>query len=557
MKNFQNNLYLRVILIFVIFFSIFLFGHLLKQEFWSIDDPYYHAKHSALIAQTGNLTLVEPWMEFHFLNYAPNDPWWGFHLWQAVFIHFFGVFLGVKIASAFLIGLFFAIFYFILKKFSVRHSFIWISLVFISSSYFQYRIFLERPQILGIILLPLFSYFLINPVRNSGEISSAGVIPESNHSKGWRGGISNGVKKKYYAMACLAGIFAILYHLFLSLFFLIFLYYLAEYYQTKKIDLKIFIFTCLGIFAGILIHPNSLNYIYIVFVQFVEILYLRFTGVNLGVGGELYPSSTFNFIFTNFLLFVPFCLAIVLFLSVKKIKENRAMVFYFLVSIFWFFVAFIIARGGDFWVPFGWLFVILVFEEFSQTKEWLDIKNIFCRQVNLKIVGFFFFVFIFFVFILNTTETFFLKTSERNQGLTNQYMADANNWLKNNTPENSIIFYNDWSLWPTMFFNNDYNRYITGIDPTFLYEYDHRLSWIWKNISYYGLYCDKQEACLDISPRDNARLIKMAIKEKFRSDYILLENYKERPFAQFLASDKNDFKKVFNNGGVLIYEIVP
>lgn len=525
MRNLKNNLYLRVILVFAIFFSIFLFGHLLKQEFWSIDDPYYHAKHSALIAQTGNLTLVKPWMEFHFLNYAPNDPWWGFHLWQAIFIHFFGVFLGVKISSAFLIGLFFAVFYFILRKFSVQHPFVWVFLVFISSSYFQYRIFLERPQILGIILLPLFSYFL--------------------------------VKKNYYAMACLAGIFAILYHLFLSLFFLVFLYYLAEYYQTRKIDLKIFIFTCLGILIGILVHPNSLNYIYIVFVQFVEILYLRFTGVDLGVGGELYPSSTFEFIFSNFLLFIPFCLAIVLFFGVKKIKENRTMIFYFLVSIFWFFVSFIITRGGDFWVPFGWLFVALVFREFSQTNEWSNIKNVFRRHVNLKIAGFFFFVLILFVFLFNITETFFLKTEERNQGLTNQYMADANNWLKKNTPESSIIFYNDWSLWPMMFFNNDYNRYVTGIDPTFLYEYDHQLSWIWKNISYYGLYCDKQGACLDISPRDNARLVKTAIREKFRSNYILLENKEERPFAQFLASDKKDFKRVFNNGGVLIYKIVP
>ena len=99
MNSPKNNFWLKTILVFIVFFSIFFFGHLLKQGFWSNDDPYYHAKHSALIAQTGDLALVRPWLEFHFLNYAPNDPWWGFHLLQAIFIYFFGALLGAKIGE--------------------------------------------------------------------------------------------------------------------------------------------------------------------------------------------------------------------------------------------------------------------------------------------------------------------------------------------------------------------------------------------------------------------------------------------------------------------------
>jgi len=525
MKGLKNNIYLRAVLIFVVFFSIFFLGHLLKQGFWSTDDPYYHAKHSALIVQTGNLTLVRPWLEFHFLNYAPNDPWWGFHLWQAAFIYFFGVFLGVKIAAALLAGLFFAVFYFILKKFSVPYPFVWVYLIFISSSYFFFRISVERPQILGIIILPLFSYFL--------------------------------VEKKYYLMFCLAALFAIFYHFFLSLFLLIFFYWLVEYYQERKVNLKPFIFTGLGVLAGILIHPNSLNYLFVVFVHSAEVLYLKFTGVNLGVGVELYPSALPDFIFNNFLIFVPFCLAIVLFLGVKRINQNRKMIFYFLISIFWFLVSLVVIRGADYWIPFGWLFIALVFEEFSQSEEWPCIKNLFRRRVNLRVTAFFFFSFILFVSLYNITENFFIRTWEGNRNLSTQYVADANNWLKKNTPSGSIIFYDDWSLWPMMFFYNDHNRYITGMDPTFLYEYDHRLSWIWKNISYYGLYCDKPGICLEIGPRDNIRLAKAAIKDMFRSDYIFLENRPEHPLAKLLAADRKDFTKVFGSQGILIYKITP
>ena len=108
-----------------------------------------------------------------------------------------------------------------------------------------------------------------------------------------------------------------------------------------------------------------------------------------------------------------------------------------------------------------------------------------------------------------------------------------------------------------MFFYNDHNRYITGMDPTFLYEYDHRLSWIWKNISYYGLYCDKPGICLEIGPRDNIRLAKAAIKDMFRSDYIFLENRPEHPLVELLAVYKKDFSRVFDNEKILIYKIVP
>ena len=556
-------------MIFIVFFGIFFFANLLKEGFWSTDDPYYHAKHSALIAQTGDLTLVKPWAEFHFLNYAPNDPWWGFHLLQAVFIYFFGIFLGVKISSAILAGLFFAVFYFILKKFSIRYPFVWTCLVFVSSSYFLFRISMERPQVLGMIILPLFSYLLVHPVRNSNRVlnpvrdlslsgvNAAGIIPKPNPDAGQWSIISNGVKKKYYLMFCLAVIFTIFYHLFLSLFFLIFFYGLAEYYQERKVSLKPFIFTGLGVLAGVLLHPDSLNYLFVVFVSFAEILYLKFAGVDLGVGGELYPSPMSDFIFSNFLIFIPFCLAIVLFLAVKQINKNREIIFYFLVSVFWFSTSLIIIRAVDFWVPFGWLFVALVFKEFSQSEEWLRIKNIFRRHFNLKVTAFFFFCFVLSVSLFNITEIFFIGIWEDNQTSVDRYIAEANDWLKKNTPAGSIIFFDNWSFWPMMFFYNDHNRYLAGMDPTFLYEYDHQLFWIWKNISYYALYCDKPEICLEIAPRDNIKLIKSAVREKFRSDYILLMNKPERPLTELLSIDKKDFTKVFNNNRVSIYKIIP
>ena len=63
-------------LIFIAFFLVFITTHLYinVNKFTTLDDPYYHAKHSFLLSESGQLNLVRPWLEFHFLQYAE-----GFH----------------------------------------------------------------------------------------------------------------------------------------------------------------------------------------------------------------------------------------------------------------------------------------------------------------------------------------------------------------------------------------------------------------------------------------------------------------------------------------------
>src|SRR3989338_5451145 len=138
-----NNIYLKAGLVFLFFFTLFLSAHLLNGGFSSGDDPYYHAKHASLMAQSGNLDLIKPWLEFHFFNYAPVDPWWGFHLGMAFFIYFFGLILGVKIFISFLAALVFLVFYLILKNLNIKYPVVWIFLLFFSSTTFDYRLFLE------------------------------------------------------------------------------------------------------------------------------------------------------------------------------------------------------------------------------------------------------------------------------------------------------------------------------------------------------------------------------------------------------------------------------
>lgn len=513
---------IKLFLIFLVFFALFLTVHLMINGFSSFDDPYYHAKHSALMAETGDFTLVRPWLKFHFLNYAPTDPWWGFHVMQALFIKFFGLVAGIKILASLLAALALTVFYFILKKRPVRFPLLWTALYFSASAFFLGRLLLERPLLLSFMALPLAFYYAS--------------------------------RKKYVYLFLLSLVYALFYNLAPLVILLVIFYAVAEYLTAKLLDLKIIIAAAGGILAGFLLHPYSLNYIFVAGVHFFQVVFLKFRGINLSVGDEIQTPGFLDFIRANFLAVIFYLLAVVIFLGGKKNKGgNTVNYFLFAYSFFWFFITLLLPRGAEYWLPLGWLFIAFVFNDFYLSPEYSQLKNFLAERVNLKVLGFFV-MSIIFVIILYNFSLAGLAIYERNRKQAPAALAQANDWLKKNTPAGAVVFYNNWGLWPLMFYYNTHNQYILGMDPTFLYEYDQELFWLWKNISYYGLYCARQSACLEIAPRDNAKLIKTAIKEKFQADYILLINNEEQPLAKFLLSDKRDFLRVFENERVLIYK---
>jgi len=46
------------------------------------------------------------------------------------------------------------------------------------------------------------------------------------------------------------------------------------------------------------------------------------------------------------------------------------------------------------------------------------------------------------------------------------------NWLKENTVKDEIIIHSSWDEFPMLFYYNDYNQYMAGLDPTFFYKAD-------------------------------------------------------------------------------------
>jgi hypothetical protein len=68
-----------------------------------------------------------------------------------------------------------------------------------------------------------------------------------------------------------------------------------------------------------------------------------------------------------------------------------------------------------------------------------------------------------------------LKTS-----LPNSLFQNAAAWLTSHTPEGTLVFHSDWDEFPRLFFYNTHNRYITGLDPTYLVLADEELADLWE-----------------------------------------------------------------------------
>ena len=522
MKSFKS-VFFKSALIFIFFFFLILLAHLFNGQFISSDDPYYHAKHALLIEQTGKPDLLESWLEFHFLSFAPADYWWGFHLGMAFFIHWLGLFLGVKVFVSLLAASVFLIFYLILNELRVKFSFLWVLFLLFSSPIFVYRLLLERPHLLAIIFLPLAFLVLI--------------------------------KGRNIWLFFLSLLYTLSYVLAPLIIFQTLIYLAADAYTNRRLGLKPLIASAGGVLAGAIIHPNSLNYFYGMFTQNWLVLFLKFSGVNLGLGSEVQMKNFSHFLSFNFLVLLFYLAALVWFFASRKLKvKSTASNFLFLSAGTWFMVTLLVPRGVEYWLPAASLFAAVEFNDFFGTKEFIIAKNFLKGKINIKAASFFFLSLLSLGIFYNSAWVFY-NLYQSDDGELRKSYQQANNWLIANTKKNSIIFYNNWGMWPMMFFYNDYNHYVLGMDATTTYEYDKRTYWLWRNISYDGLYCDQPEPCLKMSSAEQIRLVPDTIKNIFHAKFVIVPNHKDGNLIKTLNNLRSEARLVFENKGLRIYEI--
>ncbi len=514
----------------------FLFSFLAASAFFSYPnlfgfDSYYHAKHSFLIWQAHTIGLVRPWVNLHFLSTMPVDPYFLSHFLQGQLIGFFGIITGTKIFYALIIGFIFLVLYTIFCFTRVPHPLLWTLVAATSSTTFFGRLMLNRPFLFSIALLPLIFLFLI--------------------------------KKQYVAMAITTILYVLLYNLGIFVIPLVTLYICVDFVIQKKINLWPWSIASGAVLVGLLIHPDTINYLHLIYLHVIGIWQLKLSGIQLSSGGEIDIENAITFLQKNILTLSVTIISSSAFIAWKKyiISKNDRTILWslFLLTSGWLLVSIVYIRGVEYWVPFLWFFAAYLYHTITKLPTQIQIPAIIQHTIHKQ-----WFPYVLCMVLLVATVPFTIIKPMSYIYSFSQYdkknladYASANTFLIANTPKNSVVYYPNWSMFPRMFFFNTHNRYIAAFDPVFLYDYNHETYWAWYNFSSQGIYCTHQPPCLSQDLGHNLRAVPVAIHTLFNTNTIIVNKKLDASstLLWLLKTDKHNFTRIYHNDEIIIYHI--
>lgn len=491
--------------LFIIFLSFYYWWQ--RKPIIGDPDGFYHAKMAQLIAK-GEILQTLPWMQFSTLKDSFTDHHFIYHLLLSFFIHFFDPLWAVKIASVIFATLAALALYHFFKKLQIH--FAWpLTLLLITLPNLNFRWSLIKVNSLSFIVCLFFIYALIK-------------------------------QKKY--LLFLSGFILVWLYGGWPIIFPIYLAYFASIYLFNKIRREKTHYHCSsllwslsGVLIGIASHPNWPQNLYFYYQQVVQIGIINL-GQKFIVGSEWYGSGFLEIMSTAPHLFILAIILIALLIFQYQSITNRTF-FAFLLAFGFLLLTIKSKRYIEYFLPF-----LLIFAAFSLSdlKNILNIKNFYHFWFNLKLKIKIFLIScssLLIILIIPLLLNKIITSSLSDSWPLNKFQASAT-WLKQNTPKKSIVFHDDWDQWPMLFYYNDHNYYLIGLDQTFMYNFSP----------------DLQQSYFDIMD-GKVNSLNQIIPAKFGAYYIFLEkDNKKETFKNALLANQ-DINLVYEDTEAEIYQI--
>lgn len=468
-------------------------------------DGFYHAKMASLLAH-GRLIKSLPEMQYSTLRDHFTDHQLLYHLLQApLSLINNDPLLGVKISAVVFAVAMVLVFYYLLKKLNI----VWpwfFSLLIITLPSLNFRLSLIKITALSLIMVWLITYALFN--KKYRLLSILGFIYVWLYG-GWPLAIFI-----FLAFCLIDYIYNFIHNKKLKLFHDKLIIILHN--NDKRFDLKRSgIYLGIGLLAGIIINPYFPYNLYY-YLQLMNLSVFNF-GQNFTVGGEWYGTNISSIINASPHLFITACIIfIILFFNIKKI--SRLSWFSFLMSFCFLLLTIKSRRYFEYYDPFLLLFVASGTADFIKIIDWQKVNH---HWQSLKYYLKTFLVINFLLLGIIIMPKIYQQILENKMpdNLPRLRYQPAAEWLKNNTPQDSIIYHADWDEWPMLFYYNDHNRYLIGLDFTLMYHYDAEL----------------QKKYIDISQGKIQQNLAEEIKSNFHTSYIFVEKEGHASFVENLA----------------------
>jgi hypothetical protein len=462
-------------------------------------DAYYHFRWSRMLwdgMRSGHfppsfdalpLTTLNPkdYVDHHFL----------FHILQIPFTFFSDFQTGAKIGTWLFACLgVFACFWLMVRN-RVSYPLVWLVAVIGSAAPFLYRINMGKAMSVSMVLLVVGIHFLF--------------------------------ERKYLWLLPLAFVFALTYDMVFLLWAAALFWLIVTAWRERALNREVtWALAALGlVFVGTVLgfvinpyFPHNIQLLY-------EHLLIKITAKEFStqVGSEWYPYSTLEFLGNCGVALVAMVAGYIAFRDADAKGRERAF-FFLLFSTFLMIVNARWRRFSEYFPPFAVLFAAFAVEpliraarerlaardvvetsgEANVEAETSDARTREPERIERARAWEYVLVGTAFVLLAAPMIWYARVTSQDIAGMSKpDYYRGGMEWLGKNAEKGELILNTDWDDFPKLFFYNPDLAYISGLDPTYLFDKNQKLSELYAKITIGKDLSDEEVANLGATIRDN------------------------------------------------------
>lgn len=444
--------------------------HSLSPNFFEGDSLFY-LRLAWLYRTRGFLDVQFPWLPYSAIHEFSSSLWYGFGMLLIPFTAFEDPVRGIKVAGVLFSSVALWIYYLAARRSRFRMALLWPCLLFFSAPNVLALFLMVRPQVLTLGLESLLFCYLAQPRDVPGEVA---------HSDDDRGPTS----EMPVFLISLANTWV---HLNFSWLvgFIAGVVVSVRWVVERRVAWRAVAAVVAGMLVGWFLRPDPLGAARLLYVQLVELLFAKWRGIPLLFGNENLPldPAVFQRNFIPLTVLWAVAGAVLIWRTVSgsgagelKARERQVLPWAsFLLSIVFFVVTFVVGRRTYvWWAEFGIILIASVYTRIIPSVRRHGAKTVE-TAATWAIVA----VLVFVAFD-STTK---ISDAFSHSGIPPDRLKTAGRWLEEHSQPGDIVFNVRWFEFSPLFFWNQKNFYVGGLDPIFQYDYDPRLYWKFHHLS--------------------------------------------------------------------------
>lgn len=434
-------------------------------------DGYYHIKWSRMLWESIRQRSFPPqftWLPLTTLD-AKNyvDHHLLFHIFQIPFTWFGDLRLGAKIASTIFASV--AVFscYWLLVRYRIRYSFVWLLALLACSAPFLYRLNMAKAPPFAIVYLVVGIHLLFS--------------------------------KKYWPLVPLGFIFALTYDMFVLLILAAIIWTAVIGWTERRFEWRPIAWVLAGTAAGLVINPYFPHNLHL----FYEHLKIKITpsDFSTSVGKEWYPYDSWEFLGNSLVACVAMIVGYIAFDPSDRQRSHHSL-FFLIFSTALMIMTARWKRIAEYWPPFAVMFSAFALQPWlrgsrsmltrlstdmlDELQPFLDRHEPATPTKQDELRDLWITIGVALVSVLLAVVLFFNISATMRDIASSEfhdhYKAGAD-WMHSNVGPGQVIFNTDWDDFPRLFYYDPSHSYVSGLDPTYLYDRDPALSKLYDRIT--------------------------------------------------------------------------